>query len=235
MKSMENPSVIRDIEDSFQRLHDDPSYQASVAKIDSVTLHNDFLSLQQSFVTFLNYYAYRGQMRALKVRSEVLSDSTEKTVLARAEEALVAYKDAVNSLEAINLQLNTTGLAKSIDQHADAIFKNFNYNPRMPVVVDRFREMGASGGAITWMIERLRNADFKILSTQRLDGTRGDGKFGGLVAHAASLVPRLEEATRIHRQHGLPLIEGAGSQSGPYGDAAAAIVSAILVGLIFAW
>lgn len=232
-ETIEISTTLRNIDERFRSYQEDPDYKSGVKKIDHARLHGDFQTLEQSYVTFINFYAYRRHMQAFKVRHETLSADVEKNILARAEEALVAYKSGVRSLETVSEQLSTSGLAKAINRHADAVFKDFEYNPKTPVVVDRFREMGVPEGAIYWVLDRLRDVDFKIFQVQGVDGTKGDGTFEGLVKHAASLTSKLEEATRIQRQHGLPLIEGAGSQGGTYAAAGATVALAIIAGLIF--
>jgi hypothetical protein len=220
--------TLRAIAERLEKYREDPDYKSGAKKIDHARLHGDFLTLEQSYVTFMNFYTYRRHMKTLKVRQGDLSADVEKNILTRAEEALVAYKGGVRSLESINEQLGKSGLIKAIDRHADAVFEDFEYNPEMPVVVDRFREMGVPEGAISWVLDRLREADFKIFRIEKFDGS-----FGSVVKHAVSLTPKLEEATRLQKQHGLPLIEGAGSQAGTYAAAGVTVAVAIIAGLIF--
>lgn len=229
MKKNEPKSPVTEIiEKRYQEFLDDPDYVKGLPKLNQAKVHGTFETVKEYYSTFIHYYVYRRHMQALKARRGTLGQETEKILVGQGRAANEAYAFCVSSLEEISGHLYSSGIGKAIDRHAASVFENLDYNPKLPGMTALFEDFGVPNGSISWFLDNLTEAKHNVLRFQGMDGT-----FKGVVTHAKSLHPRLQESLEVTRKDGLPVIEGAGSQGGTYAAAGATVAVAILVGIIF--
>ena len=220
------------IQDAWSTVEADPQYQAASAKLNKPVAHQEFISLKEHYAIYINYYAYRRQMKALKIRHGALSKNVEATLASRGTEGLAAYRNSIASLERYKALLDHAGLTSVIDKHSTAVFENFDHNPKTPAWIAEFRAIGVPEDAIGWVVNHWRESKFDLLHMPHLvGGGKLDGTFGGLVKHAGTLIDPLEKDHEQMKIHGLVAFTGSGSDSDKYAEAGAVVAVAIIVGI----
>jgi hypothetical protein len=213
MATLETPQ--ERIEARFQAFLNDPAVVRGMGILDLNAHNADFFEFKANGAGFASAYVQRRYMKALKARTGKLSPAVEKQIALRLQDGVSSYQAAVGGLERIVQRVDAAGLSESVNRHTPDVFAEFDYNPKMPGAIDEFRSMGVPEGAISFVYQGLGAIKFDVLRYQGLDGT-----IAGVVERAKTYVPLLTEDVRVIEQHGLPVLEGAGSQAGAWNDAA---------------
>jgi len=220
--------IQKKIQENFEQFLSDPDYKTGIDKLDKPKVHELFESTKKNYTNFIAFYVYRRQMKVLKALEGKLADDQEKALRERGDQALTAYTKMVDDLKNINDMWSSSGVGQAIDRHAESVFQYLDYNPKTPPIIDEFRDMGVPEGSICWLFGAMMDKNFNILRVKEMDGT-----FSDIVKRAEPLIPKLKESVLVMKQHGLPIIEGAGSDEDEYVEAGVVTGVAIIVGLIF--
>lgn len=220
--------VITTIDKNFALFLKDPDYKKGIKKLNRRRLHNKFEYLKKEYSKFIKFYVYRRRMKYMKVVQGSLSARSEKYLVNRGYAALDSYRKILIKLKEIEEMWKSTGVIKAINRHAPKVCRYMQYSKKHKPITDEIKRLGVPRDAINWLDYEFRAINYNVL---RYDG--GNGTFSGLVKRASNLLPIMEKDIRNTEKYGLATITGAGDDKDEYAAAGAAIVTAIIVGLIF--
>jgi len=222
------------LQENHMKLLADPDAVQAFKRLHGTRFNEEHGRCWEALSAHLNFRSYKRSLQNLKARTGKLGEESEAHLLQRYDHLIQQHKSFLSAAGAISQLFSGSGVDKSITHHKRELFGQFLDQPYGPELIGAFRDMGASDVDIAQYSSHLEGQGWDPLNIPGSDGT-----FSGAVKCAAAWLTTLNRERDAVRNHGLQVLEGAGTVEAVVIVAVAAIVVTtvtvcILAG-IFGW